>query len=348
MHTDSTPFNVTYGTGSVSGSLATDTIHIGTLSSSLTFGLATNVSAEFQSYAMDGILGLGRGTTQSDSQPSVMDVLSTSNLISSKLYGIHLSRSKDGKLDGELNLGAVNKDRFTGDLNWSDVVDNDAGFWEIPLSSATVDGNLVSLTTDGARTAIIDTGTSYILLPPADALALHSGIPQFEQSSDKQTFSVPCDTGSTIAFSFGKEVYNISSADWIGAKLDSGLCRSNIIGLQTFGATQWLVGDVFLKNVYSAFDFDNKKVGFGVLSDDDAEEADATASSSSGSSSAKVSQTGTASSGSADPTSSADAASGAQQPEGQKGAGGAAGKATASLLGFAVMIALLSSFVFTF
>ncbi|KAJ4331833.1 hypothetical protein N0V95_009802 [Ascochyta clinopodiicola] len=261
MGTQDTPFSVTYGTGSVSGTLATDTLHIGgSLSPSVTFGLATNVSSEFKAYPMDGILGIGRGTNAKEAvdAPQIMDALKDENLIGTKLYGIHLSRSSDGSNDGELNLGEVNTARFSGDLNWLDCEPNDTGFWEIPISDASVNGKPLGLQ---GKKGIMDTGTSYILMPPADALALHSAIPGFSQSGE--TFSVPCTTKTPLQFLFGKTGYTIATADWLGGKLDSGLCRSNIVGRQTFNESQWLIGDVFLKNVYSVFDFDGNRVGLG-------------------------------------------------------------------------------------
>jgi len=217
---------------------------------------------------MDGILGIGRGVqgTGDDeiAAPQIMDLLSSQDLIGAKLYGIHLSRGEDGKMDGELNLGEVNKDRFTGDINYIECVDNESGFWEIPLQDAGVDGKSANLTTGVDRTAIMDTGTSFILIPEPDALALHSQIQGFEQ--DGETFFVPCDTSAAIQFSFNDRVYNISTADWVGGKDDgSELCRSNIVGRKTFADNQWLVGDVFLKNVYSVFDFEGSRVGLGVL-----------------------------------------------------------------------------------
>ncbi|KAF2622279.1 acid protease [Macroventuria anomochaeta] len=258
LKTQDTPFSVTYGTGSVSGTLATDTLHIGSLSPSVSFGLATNVSSEFKSYPMDGILGIGRGdVVQGTAQ--VMDVLKEDKLIGAKIYGIYLSRSKDGLADGELNLGEVNKDRLSGDLNWIDCVPNDTGFWEIPVADASVNGKTLGLS---GKKGLMDTGTSYILMPPADALAIHSQIPGFAQSGE--TFSVPCNTQAPLQFIFGKVGYNISTSDWLGGKLESGLCRSNIVGRQTFNESQWLIGDVFLKNVYSVFDFDGSRVGLGL------------------------------------------------------------------------------------
>jgi hypothetical protein len=247
-------------------------MHIGALSPSMTFGLATNVSADFISYPMDGILGIGRGTSDND-VPQIMDILASSKLIKAKMYGVHLSRNADGSNDGELNFGDVNKNRFTGDLNWNDVVANDMGFWEIRVDGAGINSSPLNFQ-GPSRTAIIDTGTSFILMPPADALLLHNQIPGFKQ--DGETFSVPCDSPSTLNFSINKQSYNISSKDWRGGKLDNALCRSNIIGRKTFGDGQWLVGDVFLKNVYSVFDFDRKRVGLGVKK----EEGDAVASSS--------------------------------------------------------------------
>ena len=207
---------------------------------------------------MDGILGIGRGEATFDA-PQVLDVLKSDNLSGAKLYGVHLSRGVDGTADGELNLGEVNKDRFDGDLNWNDCVENETGFWEIGIEDASVNGKRLGLS---GRTAIMDTGTSYILMPPADALAVHSQIPGFSQSGE--VFSVPCTTNSSIQFFFNQQTYNISTADWIGSKQQSGLCRTNIVGRQTFSETQWLVGDTFLKNVYSVYDFDGPRVGLGV------------------------------------------------------------------------------------
>ncbi|KAG9204487.1 hypothetical protein G6514_000946 [Epicoccum nigrum] len=334
LKTQGTPFSVTYGTGSVSGSLATDTLHIGSLSASVSFGLATNVSDEFKSYPMDGILGIGRGDDVSGAA-QLMDVLKSDSLIDSKLYGIHLSRAKDGLSDGELNLGKPNKARYAGDLNWLDCIPNETGFWEIPVADATVNGKKVGLS---GKTGIMDTGTSYVLMPPADAHAIHSQIPGYTQSGE--TFSVPCDTRAPLAFVFGKTAYNISTADWLGGRLDSGLCRSNIVGRQTFNESQWLIGDVFLKNVYGVFDFDGSRVGLGTPpTRDEGESSTSTASSASASASASASTTAAvkpsasgpatqtaAVEGSPSPTSSAGAStSAAAENQGQSNAQGEAG-----------------------
>jgi hypothetical protein len=295
---------------------------------------------------MDGILGIGRGAKVAGSidAPQLMEVLATNKLVTAKMYGIHLSRAADGTNDGELDVGSVNKERFSGDLNWSDIVENDTGFWEISVDNAGVNGQQLGLT---GRTAIVDTGTSFILMPPADAVKIHGTIPGYKQ--DGETFSVPCDTSAVVQFTFNKQTYNISTSDWRGGKLDTGLCRSNIVGRQTFGASQWLVGDVFLKNVYAVLDFDGKRVGLGVKS------ATASTSSSTGAPSssaaspkgpssaagqaptarvAGASQTVTVA-GMASPTTAADS-----QQQGQKGQqGGGGGRMSVSL--FAVFIAFL-------
>ncbi|KAI4167599.1 MAG: hypothetical protein LQ343_007097 [Gyalolechia ehrenbergii] len=56
----------------------------------------------------------------------------------------------------------------------------------------------------------------------------------------------------------------MSPTDYIGSPIngDDSMCTSNIIGRRPFEEDQWLVGDVFLKNVYSVFDYDKKRIGF--------------------------------------------------------------------------------------
>jgi hypothetical protein len=354
VQTDTQAFSVTYGTGSSSGTLATDTLHIGPLSPSMTFGLATNVSDEFRAYPMDGILGIGRGAgTDGIAAPQIMDVLSSDHLIGAKLYGIYLSRNVDGLLDGELNLGEVNTDRFIGDLNYMECVDNDTGFWEIPLEDAGVDGQTVGLT---GRTAIMDTGTSYILMPEDDALAIHEGIQGYTQ--DGETFFVPCDSTSVVQFHFNKQTYNISTADWKGEKVDSGLCRSNIVGRQTFSETQWLVGDVFLKNVYSVFDFDNSRVGLGIMGGEEATSSSTNASSASTSiPSSTATASDTTSTGSSSPSASktpspsgsrsgdTSATSAAAESQAQDQQGGGAGRASMSAIEILLAVASVVMFM---
>jgi len=261
LQIDKTPFSIEFGTGSVSGTIATDTFHIASLSPLLSFGLATNVSDTFKDYPMDGILGIGRGDTIDGrvEHPGLIDALSISKLIPAKLCGIHLSRGKDGLNDGELNLGEPNKDRYDGDLAYNPTIANENGYWEIAIADAGFDGKTIG--TKG-KSAIIDSGTSYILMSENDAVALHGLIPDSTHSGE--TFTVPCSTTKPVQIKFGDRTYDISTADYVGRDLGNGNCASNIVGRQAFGENQWLVGDVFLKNVYTVFDSDNSRVGFGV------------------------------------------------------------------------------------
>jgi len=210
---------------------------------------------------MDGILGLGRGDSTSNTieAPSIMDVLISESLIKTKLFGVHLSRTSSGVNDGELDFGAPNPQLYNGDLTYIPTIANTNGFWEIAVDDAGVDGKVLGVK---GRSAIIDTGTSFVLMPSDDAVALHKLISGSTQSGE--TFTVPCSATEIVQLSFGGVNFNISTADYVGRRLGGGACASNIIGRQTFGTTQWLVGDVYLKNVYTVFDFDGSRVGFGV------------------------------------------------------------------------------------
>ncbi|KAK8175849.1 rhizopuspepsin-1 precursor [Phyllosticta citrichinensis] len=255
-------FSIAYGSGQVNGTMAEDDVQIAGFKVSMTFGLAGYTSTDFESFPIDGVLGLGRAekTTSSVTEGTIVDALAKASLIDAKVFGMHLSRNADAQ-DGELNFGAPNPARYDGELAWTNAIDNDRGFWEIPIDDATVDGSSAGLS---GRTAIIDSGTSYILVPADDAAAIHDLVPQ--SSKNGEVYTIPCSTTQSLQFSFNNIAYDILSRDWVGGSVGDGVCQSNIIARQTFGDKQWLVGDVFLKNVYSVYDQDNARVGFGVKS----------------------------------------------------------------------------------
>jgi Eukaryotic aspartyl protease len=94
---------------------------------------------------------------------------------------------------------------------------------------------------------------------------LHNRIP--DTITDGQgNFAFPCNTTTALDLVFGGTSFTISPKDYVGAALtgtNGDLCTSNIVGQQIGSETQWLVGDVYLKNVYTVFDYDNNQVGFG-------------------------------------------------------------------------------------
>jgi cathepsin D len=89
-----------------------------------------------------------------------------------------------------------------------------------------------------------------MLIPPADALTLHNGIPG-TITDGQGDFAFPCSTDSSIDIIFNGQSFSISPKDYVGPPLNgtNGLCQSNIVGQQVGSPDQWLVGDVFLKNV---------------------------------------------------------------------------------------------------
>ena len=270
LTTTTQDWQLAYGTGQVEGVLAKDTVAFANYTLSLEFGMATNASDDFNNYPMDGILGLGPSDSNELDTPTVMETLDKQSNLASNIIGVHLSRAVDNTKDGELTIGGIDHTRFNGKLSYTKI--NVADTWQIPIDDMIVGGNACNLQ---GKSAIIDTGTSYILMPPADADTVHAQIPGSVANNGQYT--LPCGSTTTVEVAFSGIKYAISPADYVG-KSAGGLCSSNIIGQQAFGPDQWIMGDTFLKNVYTVLDFDKNRVGFGTMNGDDTSSSSASAS----------------------------------------------------------------------
>ncbi|KAI0426312.1 aspartic peptidase domain-containing protein [Xylaria sp. FL1042] len=242
-------YSVEYGTGSVRGTVVEDNLTLAGLSVNLQFGVANTTSDQFTQFPFDGILGLA--TSSNTWLSAVMDA----KLIDSNLFGISLSRSSDGTNDGEIVFGALDPNKYTGDITYTSLKSDSA--WTIPMDDITISGKSAGIT---GRSAYIDTGTSFVFGPPNDVEAMYKLIPG-SSSSDGSTYTVPCDTDSQVAFTFSGASWNVSSKDFLSGPNSDGTCTGNIYGIE-YVSGGWLLGDVFLKNVYSVFDVDNARIGF--------------------------------------------------------------------------------------
>lgn len=247
------PFTVTYGSGEVAGNIVQDDISVAGLQlKGHTFGVANTESVEFSADTtpFDGLMGLAQSTLSNQKTPTPIEALAAAGLVPEAITSYKISRVADGKNDGEITFGGLDTSKFDPQTLVEVKNVNQQGFWEAAMGAVTVNGQNLGL--DG-RTAILDTGTTLIIAPAEDATAIHTAIPG-AQADGQGGFTVPCNTKATLALSFGGTSFAIDSRDLAFQPVDpnnpNGDCISGIAAGNIGGPTEWLVGDVFLKNAY--------------------------------------------------------------------------------------------------
>lgn len=122
------------------------------------------------------------------------------------------------------------------------------------------------------RFAAIDTGTTLVGGPATEIAAIFAQIPGSQKGTgDLDGFWVyPCATEVTVQLAFGGRSWPVSPADFELMQIDRlGHCVGAFFEISLGSSTanpSWIVGDTFLKNVYSVYRFDPPSVGFAELS----------------------------------------------------------------------------------
>ncbi|KAI0479262.1 acid protease [Xylariaceae sp. FL0804] len=228
----------------------TYTVEYGT-AVSLSFGVANTTSDDFNSFAFDGIMGLSMGAD------TWLTAVRNAGLIDHNVFGVSLARAADGDNDGEIVFGTPDPAKYAGDVSYTTL--NQGSTWTIPMDDVTVGGDAAGVT---GRSAYLDTGTTFIFGPPDDVAKMYALIPGSAASSgsSSSTWTVPCDSDSAVAFTFSGRSWALSAKDFVSAPDGDGVCTGNVYGME-YVEGAWLLGDTFLKNVYSIYDVDERRIG---------------------------------------------------------------------------------------
>jgi hypothetical protein len=248
-------FSIAYGSGKVAGELAKDTVAVAGMSLSMSFGVASDASSDFSHFPFDGILGvsMSRGATD-----NFLNVMSASKALKSNIFSVSLSRNSDGPNTGEVTFGGIDASKYTGEISYTSVSASAGGDWAIPIDDMAYNGKDAGIK---GRLAYIDTGTSYVFGPPEDVALLHKLIPG-ATSADGFSYTVPCNSDKALTVVFSGVAYTLSPKDWMSPP-SGDTCTSNFYG-QAVVQDAWLLGDSFLKNVYTVFDADQTRIGLAV------------------------------------------------------------------------------------
>lgn len=252
-------WDIQYGTGNTEGYLATDTVTVAGLSvSNQVFALANQTSSIFASSGSDGIMGMGFQNIASSGEPTWFENLVKSGSLASNVFSFYLQRAYDltqetsGTIGGgEMLVGGINSERFTGDITYIPVTYE--GYWEVQSQGVAVNGEIVSGT---ASNAAIDTGTSLWYVPTSVAQAFYSQL-NGQAYGNQGYWSIPCSTETfTFAAVFNNVQFEVDLGDMLLGYADQtrqqcvfGLVAQDAQDPQ--GNTIAIIGDAFLKNVYS-------------------------------------------------------------------------------------------------
>ncbi|WVQ71263.1 hypothetical protein IAR50_000789 [Cryptococcus sp. DSM 104548] len=263
-----TAFQVTYGSGAVAGQLAADTMTIaGMTLVNHAMGVTTQETEQFSgaNVPFDGLMGLALSTLSNQGVSTPIESLKSTGVLQNAVLGIALGRVDDGDNSGELVFGQPDDAKIDASTTQTMQLTSTDGFWQVAMSAVSVDGQ--SAVT--GKQAILDTGTSLMVAPEADATAVHQ---QIDGAADvgNGMYSIPCTTNQAVSMTFGNIAFNIDARDMIFQPLTNDLtgdCLSSLSAGTIKDDDTWLLGDTFLKNVYMTTNADDGTVQLSARTD---------------------------------------------------------------------------------
>jgi hypothetical protein len=254
-----TDFEIQYASGSVSGVLGQDVVHLGDLDvESQLFGMITDASGLGMAYLLgkfDGILGLAFQSISIDGVPTVLGNAYKQGLLEEPLFAFSLGNNNDG----ELTIGGYDTTKFKGDLQYVPLMKTT--YWEIQVDAIQAGSTSFKQVTS----AIVDSGTSLIIGPKLLVHQLATSIGATPNMFGQYT--IDCDSISNIPdiiFTIQGKNYPLKGEDVVLKA--AGTCLFAFMGLEIpMPDPKWILGDVFMRRYYTVFDFENEQIGFAEI-----------------------------------------------------------------------------------
>lgn len=273
-----TTFSLTYSDETVSGTLVdaaqnnlTWAFDRGVAVSNFSFGLTDSVPSFFADYNISGILGILAADEASNTD--VLTQLKAAGAILANVFGLLLDAPTNGNssFGGLLVWGdeAVTQAGTLGttDVVYEAVVDNTSGYWLVNISSLDTETSLGrTALSNSSVAAIIDTGTTGLALPLADANALHEALfGDYYVTDGAGSYAFLCNATGEVLFymengtNLTMPVSSIRADAYTSSTL-LGYCASKVQGSST--SSYWILGASFLNSFYTVFDFEQSRIGF--------------------------------------------------------------------------------------
>lgn len=239
---------------------------------------ATEMTQEpFESFAFDGVLGLGLGALAVDPEFSFFGEMAKTGQLPEPRFG--LFHSLQDAVPSEISFGGHDERRVSGALRWAAVAKPELGYWQIHIKSIEIGGQRMPFCGTGDCLGIVDSGTSLLGVPSKDIRATHWSLAR-KVSNDPAELDCRNVEGPEIVFdlgdfniSLGPEDYSRPAATRVQPKGGNGqhqvVCRASLLPLDMGSEpggnpNTWILGEPLLRKYYTAFDWKRQEIGFAI------------------------------------------------------------------------------------
>ncbi|KAK7470653.1 hypothetical protein VKT23_002076 [Stygiomarasmius scandens] len=273
-------YNVTYGIGWAFGNVSYATVEFaGITVDSQAYLDVSKAQNPALGYGASGILGLGFtslstvdalvNSTGSDKGRSLLYNLFEDNPSEPNFIAFALQRSsedQDDDIEGSFSIGEY-------EPAYASVADTDAiptwpetspKRWSVLVEAVMIGDKTITPTTivpdvpSNRAVAVLDTGTSYTYAPEEICNAIYGGISGAQFDETLGQWVVPCNEEIDMAIQIGGRIFPLHPLDVSPKSIaSSSSCVGSFVP-QTFASSNqfdWLIGDNFLRSVYSIYDF---------------------------------------------------------------------------------------------
>ncbi|XDB65897.1 PREDICTED: pregnancy-associated glycoprotein 1-like [Capra hircus] len=239
-------FSIAYGSGSIEGFLAYDTIWIGDLiSADQPFGLSV-VEYVLEIVTYDGILGLNYPNKSFSGAIPIFDKLKNQGAFAEPAFAFYLSKAKGSVV----MFGGVGKSYCQGALSWVPLIH--VGNWSVHMDHISKKRNAISCS--GSCEALVDTATSLILGPRRLINNIQKLIGATPRGSENYVSCFVVNTLSSIIFTINGINYPVPAQAYI-LKVSRGHFYTTFKKNKVRASREtWILGDIFLRQYFSVFD----------------------------------------------------------------------------------------------
>ncbi|KAM9255370.1 pepsin B-like [Cariama cristata] len=257
-------YTLRYGLGDLSVVLGYDTVTVQNIVvRDQEFGLSLDEpSSPFYYLDFDGILGMAYPGVAISGYSTLMQNMQQQGQLAEPIFSFYYSRNPTYNYGGEVILGGVDPQLYSGEVLWSPVIQE--LYWKISIEEFSIGPSATGWCSQGCH-GIVDTGT-FLLTVPGQFMS--DFLQALGAEENAYGFVVNCSSVSSMPYLyFAISGTQLSLPPSVYVLNNDGICTVAVESTyvsSSSGQPLWILGNIFLRQYYSIFDMANNRVGFAL------------------------------------------------------------------------------------